>query len=568
VTPSRVHILPDDLVNKIAAGEVIERPASVVKELVENAIDAGATRISVEIKGAGKKLIRVSDNGSGMTREEVGLSVERHSTSKISGADDLFHIRSLGFRGEALPSIAGVSVFELRSRAGNNGSALFAEGGKDKRIEDAGVPEGTSVTVKDLFFNTPARKKFLKSDYTENGHIGDIVSRYVMACPSIAFSLTIDDKNLISSPGSGELKDAVIAVYGVEIAKDLLEASASSGPVKVSGLVSRPATSRVDRQYENFFVNGRYVSNFLLNRALEETYRTLIPGNRYPVAILFIGIDPGMVDVNVHPSKREVKFENTQQVMHAVREAASSALKRALGTGAPSAGPGIGAYGETYQREWRPEMADALFPRTGQELPATRIEMEVSAVQPLIPVHQFRDTYIVTIDGADLVLIDQHAAHERIIYDRLSEKRPLDASQPLLVPETLELSPKENAALEENLEYLRSLGFDLEVFGNNSYILRAVPAVSARSNAKQMLSDLVSELMELGRSGKLEEKKERIRKLVACHSAVKAGDKLSSIEINGLIKDLYATANPTTCPHGRPTMVRITEAELEKRFGR
>ncbi len=575
MTDPRIKMLPDDLVNKIAAGEVIERPASVVKELIENSIDAGAGKIVIEIQNAGKKLIRVSDNGSGMTGPEVELAVERHSTSKINKLDDLFKLNSLGFRGEALPSIASVSVFEMMSKTADNdaGSLMRVEGGKKAKAEEMGAPIGTTVSVRDLFFNTPARKKFLKSDYTEMGHIGDIVSRFVMAYPMIAFELVSDGKKLIASFGTGSLRDAVVSVYGVEIAKELLEVSLRSGPIGIEGLISRPNTSRIDRSYENFFVNGRCVNNFLLNRALEEAYRTLIPNNRYPIAVLFVDLNPGLVDVNVHPSKREVKFENTRQVMNAVREAVSIALKKALDQTAPSATtpqPGILAYGETFQREWKPEMAEILFSNIDQALPATRIEveMEVSAIQPLVPIYQFKDTYILSTDGMDLVVIDQHAAHERILYDRLSNKPSPDTSQPLLIPETLELNPKESIVLNDHLDYLRSLGFDLEEFGNNSYLLRAVPALAVKSQIKQMIADMISELQELGRAAQLEVKKEKIRKLVACHSAIKAGDKLTGQEMNQLIKDLFATNNPLTCPHGRPTMFKITENELIKRFGR
>ena len=288
---ARIKILPEDLINKIAAGEVVERPASVVKELVENSIDAGATQISVEIQAAGKKLMRVSDNGSGMTPEEIGLSLERHSTSKLSTLDDLFKIKTLGFRGEALPSIAGVSKM---------------------KIEPNPAGAGLTVTVKELFYNTPARKKFLKADSTETGHIGDVIAKYVLANPQIAFRFTSDGKPLISSSGSGRLADAVLSIYGPALVKDLIALEHDFSHGRVRGFISRPTISRLDKNYETFFVNGRYIKNFLLNRALEESYRTLIPAARYPVAILFVEIDPGQVDVNVHPTKREVKFVNNQ----------------------------------------------------------------------------------------------------------------------------------------------------------------------------------------------------------------------------------------------------------------
>jgi DNA mismatch repair protein MutL len=541
---SRIQVLPEDLINKIAAGEVIERPASVVKELIENSIDAGATRITVEVQSAGRKLIRVSDNGHGMSQEEVKLAVERHSTSKIGQLDDLFNIQTLGFRGEALPSIASISKMELEPNPSG---------------------AGITATVKDLFWNTPVRKKFMKSPATEMGHIGSIISKYAMANPQIAFELISDGKPLLASPGSEKLKEAVAAVYGVELAKGLIEISFDFKLGRIFGLISPPNTSRIDKNYENFFVNKRYVKNFLLNRALEEGYRTLIPNNRYPVAIIFIEIDPKQVDVNVHPTKREIKFVKTNEVMAAITECVRSAFEEKLDIkrSAPD-------WQEPAGKSWQPEMADALFPASGQAptLIGQEIDLEVSAVQPLIPIYQFKETYIIATDGEELVLIDQHAAHERILYDQLSRRSPVTSRQSLLIPENIELSPKETSALQENIAYLNSLGFDLEEFGINSYILRAVPTVAAKGSGKQLLNDLLAELQNIGKSAQLEIKQENIRKLIACHSAIKAGDKLSAQEMNLLIRDLYATENPLTCPHGRPTMLKITEDELAKRFDR
>lgn len=576
MTEPRIKILPEDLINKIAAGEVVERPASVVKELIENSIDAGATKITVEIQNAGRKLIRVSDNGCGMTKEELSLAIQRHSTAKISKLDDLFNIQTLGFRGEALPSIASVSNLEVRSRvmgeeagmeAGMEaGSQLKIEGGKEIKTEDIGCPPGTTITIKDLFFNTPARKKFLKSPATEMGHIGNIVSKYTMAFPQIAFELISDGKPLLSSPGSGNLKDAVMAVYGVDLLKQLTETEFNFNHGKVYGLISRPTLSRIDKTYENFYVNGRYVRNFLLNRALEEAYRTLIPNNRYPVAVLFIEIDRKQVDVNVHPTKREVKFVKTQEVMDAVRSAVSKTLQNVQGPTSNVAG----ARDFGLDKEWKPGMADVLFDVQGpmSNVAIEEVSFEVSAVQPLIPIYQYKDTYIICTDGEDLVLIDQHAAHERILYDQLSHELQVAGHQSLLIPETIELTTKEMVVLQDNIGYLKSLGFDLEEFGNNSFILRSVPAIATKAPPKQLLTDIISEIQNLGKSAQMDIKQENIRKLIACHSAIKAGDKLTAQEMNQLIKDLYTTENPLTCPHGRPTMFRITEEELKKRFGR
>lgn len=572
MTEPRIKTLSEDLISKIAAGEVVERPASVVKELIENSIDAHATRITIEVQNAGRKLIRVSDNGDGMNRDEVLLAVQRHTTSKISKLDDLFNIRTLGFRGEALPSISSVSKLEVRSRVKGEGAGIDAgsqlkvEGGKIIHVEDAGCPVGTTVIVKDLFYNTPARRKFLKSNATEMGHIGNIVSKYVMAFPQIAFELISDGKPLLSSPGSGNLKDAVIAVYGVELAKELIENEFHFQLGKIYGLVSPPTLSRIDKTYETFYVNRRYVRNFLLNRALEEAYRTLIPNNRYPVAILFIELDPKQVDVNVHPTKREVKFLKTQEVMDAITTSIKNSLSK-FGEHQKISSDSVIYYDdsgsrqrrEVSEKEWKPEMADVLFPVTSHE---SRVASQE------VPIYQYKDTYIICTDGEDLVLIDQHAAHERILYEQLRKQETENRKQGLLIPENIEVNPKEAIILQENMEYLKSLGFDLEEFGNNSYLLRSVPAVATKASPKQLVMDIISEVQDLGKSAQLEIKQENIRKLIACHSAIKAGDKLTSHEMNQLIKDLYATANPTTCPHGRPTMVRLTEEELKKRFGR
>jgi len=530
---SRIQILPEDLANKIAAGEVVERPASAVKELVENSIDAGATQIVIEVQNAGKKLIRVADNGGGMTAEEIEIALQRHSTSKISSLDDLFNIKTLGFRGEALPSIASVS--KMRIEPNPSGSGITAE-------------------VKDLYHNTPARKKFMKSDATELGHIGEIISKYALAFPDISFKFISDGKPLISSSGTGKLADAVLAIYGAELLKELIGINFQFHSGRIFGYVSRPTLTRIDKNYESFFINHRFIRNFLLNRALEEAYRTLIPGNRYPVGIVFVEIDPKKVDVNVHPTKREVKFVNNQEVMDAVR----SAVQQALGeTGSRGKVAETGM--EAGSWKWGSEKENQLL----VSLPTSGFE----GVN-LIPIYQLKNTYIVATDGEELVLIDQHAAHERILYDSLSRQSSVVSRQSLLMPETIECNPAETMILKDNLDYLNSLGFEIEVFGGNSFILRAVPAISTSVNAKQLLADILADMQQAGKSVQLEVKRENIRKLVACHSAIKAGDKLTAQEMNQLIRDLYSTNNPATCPHGRPTMVRLTGEELAARFGR
>jgi len=534
---SSIQILPEDLINKIAAGEVIERPASAVKELVENSIDAGARKITVEIQQAGRKLIRVSDNGLGMSEEEISLALQRHSTSKIKALEDLSNLNTLGFRGEALPSIASVSRM---------------------KIERNPSGQGLSVEIKDLFYNTPVRIKFLKSNSSELGHIGDIISKYAIAYPSVAFEFISDGKPILQSSGTGNLKEAILAVYGFELVKQLIDCAFDFDHGRIHGFISLPTLSRLDKNYENFYVNRRYIRNFLLNRALEEGYRTLIPSNRYPVAIIFIDIEPKEVDVNVHPTKREVKFAKTQAVMDAVRNAVLSSFKN-LPRSAQSPMSSV-------ERENQGDFGLQTLDFELAPLPAFIPQLEVSSVQPLFPIYQLKSSYIVATDGEDLVLIDQHAAHERILYDKLSDQTTTSPSQPLLLPETIEINPGDEPSLTENLAYLSTLGFEIEAFGTNTYLLRAVPIVASKTSARQLFVDLLSELSTMGRSTQLEIRQENIRKLIACHGAIKAGDPLNQEEMKQLIRDLYLSKNPLTCPHGRPTLLRLTEAELSKRF--
>ncbi|MBI5399436.1 DNA mismatch repair endonuclease MutL [Candidatus Saganbacteria bacterium] len=576
-----IHVLPEDLINKIAAGEVIERPSSVVKELVENAIDAQATKITIETQGAGSRLIRVTDNGSGMSKEELKLALERHATSKISSLDDLFHIQTLGFRGEALPSIASVSKMELKSRTNQTqgGAQIILEGGKVLSNEDCGAPVGTTLTVKELFFNTPARKKFLKAPATEINQIADIVNKYALANPQIAFELISDGKPLLTTSGSGKLADVILAIYGLDLAQSLLPVEQTFKYGRVFGLTSQPNISRLDKNYETFFVNHRYVKNFLLNRALEEAYRTLIPGNRYPAAVIFIEIDPAQIDVNVHPTKREIKFAKNQEVMEAITSAVKLALEKVreqrLGLGTE----GIGNQGieasrhQGHEGSWKSEMLDILMDaKQAFDLSIQPAEsLPQAETLPLLPLGQINQTYIVATDGQDMVLIDQHAAHERILYDKLSSQaieNNFISNQNLLLPETIELTVNEANLLADNLNYLNSLGFDLAEFGPQTFLMRGVPTMISNSSAKETLKDILSELEELERSAQVNVKQERIRKYLACHGAIKAGDKLSFQEMGQLIKQLHTTTNPLTCPHGRPTLIRFSEAELNRRFGR
>lgn len=543
----QIKILPADLANKIAAGEVVERPASVVKELTENAIDAGASHITIEIQDAGKRLIRITDDGCGMEDGEIALSLQRHSTSKIVSLDDLFNIKTLGFRGEALPAIASVSRFSISKN-----------------------PNGSGITVKaeELFYNTPARLKFMKSKYTELSHIQEIVNGFTMSNPKIAFKLLVDGKEVLSSPGNGKLFDAVFSVYGLELARELVEVKGEN----IHGFVSKPNVSRLDRGMESFFVNGRIVKNFLLSRALEEAYRNLIPNNRYPVAVLFISVPPAEIDVNVHPAKREVKFLKTKEVMDEI----TSAVKAALGEFTEA-----GNWDTNINPNDKNQNPNEIQ-NPNSCLPAGTVQFQISGVQdqipvfnleatrvlPLVPLYQLQNTYIVCTDGEDLVLIDSHAAHERILFDRICNASRVSSQVVLLIPETLEINKTDYAAVESHLDILKELGFEMEVFGSNTFMVRSVPSILSKEPLKETILDLLSEIKNEGSKTKTEEVKDRINKYMACRGAVKAGDKLETSEIEQLISDLYKTENPMTCPHGRPTMVRINKDTMEHLFGR
>ncbi|MFC1767720.1 DNA mismatch repair endonuclease MutL [Candidatus Margulisiibacteriota bacterium] len=562
----RIIILDDVSISKIAAGEVVERPASVVKELIENSIDAGAVKITVEVKNGGRDIIRVTDNGCGMTMEEAKLSFERHSTSKISTSDDLFSITTLGFRGEALPSIASVARFEIITKAKNSdgsaGTKIVASGGKLGKAEDLGCPEGTTVTVEKLFFNTPVRLKFMKSPNTELGHIINIVSKFILSNPLISFRLVSDSGEVLSSPGSGKLVDAIASVYGVDMVDTLVEVKKDGdSKVPVWGYVSQPVISKSDRGGESFFVNGRYVRNALLSRALEDSYRNIIPNGRYPVAVIFINIDPKRIDVNVHPTKREIKFERPSDAMDVVRKSVSRALSDVVSSDTALAGFDIDKAGIPFQGD-RLDMFGTLPQATSVGAQAVpQAEHGFSALT------QIADTYIVAVKDNELILIDQHAAHERILYEKLKAKN-ISGSQKLLINLTVELQPSELSILKDNLDYVSELGFELEPFGKNTFMVRAVPSVLEYNQAKEAIEDILSDFADTFKIKDVVKRKEEGLKMLACKGAVKAGDSLTFDEMNNLIRDLYKTEFGATCPHGRPTTFKFNKGDLEKMFKR
>ena len=569
-----IRVLEEQVISRIAAGEVIERPSSVVKELVENSLDAGASRVDIEVRGGGTAVIRVTDNGTGIPPDEVDLAFRRHATSKIRSFDDLQSIGSLGFRGEALPSIASVARVEVLTRAGDDvaGTYISLENGIVAGRESRARDRGTTVTVAGLFRQVPARLKFLKSVPTENGHIAGVVSQYALACSGVAFTLSVDGKVTLRTSGKGRLLDAVIDVYGVETAGKMLPlddeedrwaGGSDSGEVRVSGMVGSPDLSRSGRSYLSFFINRRWVTSRLLAYAVEEAYHGLLMTGRHPVAVLDICLPPGEVDVNIHPAKSEVKFRNESNVFRAVQSAVRRALvarmpvPRIEDIAAPYAAPPAQTP-ELWQYEdisgTAASPSPGIQPTLAQSLPVLRI------------VGQVMDCYIVAEGPDGLYLIDQHAAHERIRFDTLKEQRAIRKPevQGLLEPLTFELTPRQHGIMESCLEELSAYGFRLEPFGERTYLVRAVPAMVAADDWPGMLREMLDELSGEAKS----DRQERVLASLACHGAVRSGQSLSQDEMRELVRRLEKTASPYTCPHGRPTVIRLTVAQLEREFGR
>jgi DNA mismatch repair protein MutL len=559
-----IKVLESEVVAKIAAGEVIERPASVVKELVENSLDAGATQIAVEAQGGGVELIKVSDNGAGIPASEVELAFHRYATSKIGNLDDLEKISSLGFRGEALPSIAAVAEVEILTQTSSApiGSYLHLRKDEVVRRESRARPQGTTVTVHRLFRYFPARLKFLKSVNTENSHIANILSQYALAFPEVKFSLVLDKRPSLRTTGNGDLREVVSEIYGSEVAQRMLKVEQKDGPAKVGGLISPPSLARSNRNYLSFFVNRRWVRSPLLTRATEEAYHGLLMDGQHPMAVINISLPVQELDVNVHPAKAQIKFCHEQAVFSSVQKAIEGTLARtpiASSKSVPfSVSPALRELSAGWQSprmimDNEPAFIVAQLPT--MELPVLRV------------LGQLANTYIIAEGPNGLYLIDQHAAHERILYDRISAQwaqKEVEV-QGLLQPITIELSPREEETLRASKEFLAEFGFTIEPFGNRSYVIRAIPALMARANIIEIVSALLDSLASKEGSNPWEEK---ITQSLACHGAIRAGQQLSNEEMRELIKQLEQTKQPRACPHGRPTMIHLSSRQLEKEFGR
>ena len=575
-----IHILPEDVASQIAAGEVVERPASVVKELLENAVDAGAHRVSIRVVGAGQRSIEISDDGSGISPAELDLAVARHATSKLKQADDLFHIRTLGFRGEALASIASVSHFSLSSRANDHdtGARIVVDGGKAAAVERIGLPAGTVIRVEDLFFNTPARLKFLKREQTERQQIDGLVTRYALAYPDLAISLNQDSKTVLQTSGNGDRREVLTQVYGVELAKQLLLVDFEDEGMRVDGFISPISQTRSNRKEITFFVNGRWIQDTTLSSAVMRAYQTFLMVGRYPISILFLQLPPEEVDVNVHPAKAEVRFRHPDQIFSLLQRA----VRRALLAFSPVPQVSFNTWrldpsAPVQPPDWNhtPEMADVSKNLEGysDQLLAGSVNSPQPAVIPQgsIPllrwVGQIGATYLVAEGPDGLYLIDQHSAHERILFERYMNQQVKADSQSLLEPILFQLPPQAAHVLAENLDVLQKIGFQVEEFGNLSFRIRAIPALFSGGDPQAAVRSVVEDFEEdeTPLAGQIEA---RLVARICKRMAVKGGQILSVEEQKKLITDLELCSSPRTCPHGRPTMIHLSVDLLERQFGR
>ncbi len=556
-----INVLPPDVRNKIAAGEVIERPASVVKELLENAIDAGGTDIRIDILSAGKRMIRVSDNGSGMDREDALLCFERHATSKLASADDLFDIRTLGFRGEALPSIASISKIRLVSglKGSASGISLEMTGGEVTDTREAAAA-GTSLEVRDLFFNTPARKKFLKTAATELFHIIDIVTKEALSHPEIAFSLYTDTKETMLLPVASGLRERIMQVYGDEFLKGLLTISTAGTRLRMDAFVSDTTNFRNSRDHQFVFINRRPVRDPSVSHAVYKAYEGILPHDRHPVYFIFLEIDPRRIDFNVHPTKREVRFEDKEAVYRLINGSLRELIRGAHEeyTRPFSAGPGPAPY-----PVWP-------SPHTVQPGFAGQPDVFISETsgpgyRPSLPFIYLGDTFIAVSGRGGLTLIDHHAAHERVLYEKLLGKVKVDAHQ-LLFPEQVRLSHKEYRAILENRGLLSALGLEVDDFGHDTLIVRSLPAALSGADVRGILSDAASAV--LGGIPPEKSLREALAARLACHSSVRGKEVLNQEEVATLLHDLEQTDVPDQCPHGRPTRLFYSLDDLQKLFKR
>ena len=649
----RIHVLPEHVANKIAAGEVVERPASVVKELLENSLDAGSTRIRIQVEAGGKKLIQITDDGCGMVRDDALLAFERHATSKIKNAEDLLNISTLGFRGEALPSIASVSRLRLETRAADQDSGTIIEinGGKIFRVEEAGLPVGTSITIRDIFFNTPARKKFLKAESTELSHIASLVTHYALAHPDKHFELHSATNAMLVAPPVAGYSERVYQVFGKDVLDQLISVAAElplahiglpqpppwrreedeeptdPGNLRLHGFVSKPEIQKLNRNSIYTFVNGRLIRDRLIQHALTEAYRNILPPTVFPVVLLFIEMPNTEVDMNVHPSKTEVRFRQQSVTHDFLRDSVRAALMkarpvpqfvteiRAHPTASPSLTPGArGAaaaeaawqYGATAPQDFalqppaQPVIAERFHFSEGVEVeanaaiavarfprqtfagpladgcaPAIPDEAEplgdqAPSLSSLKPLGQLRESFILAVNHDGLWIIDQHVAHERVLFKRIFRQRAQQQveSQRLLTPIVTDLTPAQQAVFAEISEELHNNGFDAEPFGTRSIAVKIAPAGVQAAEVEHMLHELLDQFSREDQALNLDQIRARIAASIACHAAIKVNMRLEQNKMEWLLGELAKTDCPMTCPHGRPVVLRYSMKDIQRAFKR
>jgi DNA mismatch repair protein MutL len=596
----RIQTLPPDLANQIAAGEVVERPASVIKELVENSIDAGARRLSIAVELGGKKLIRVDDDGEGMDPDDARLAIERHATSKIRRADDLAAIATLGFRGEALPAIASVSHFVLRTRPRDQdaGTEIRVNGGAVASVTEAGMPEGTSIEVADLFYNLPARRKFLKSDGAESAQVSRVVTQLALCYPEVGFTLTSAGRKVLQCPPVSTLRERLYQLYGDR--SDLIEVRRDAGDVKLLGYIAALAEQGPTRGPQNLFVNRRIVKDRTVAHAVIDAYSAASIKERSPEMHLFIEMPHGAVDVNVHPTKAEVRFRDQSYIHELVRRTLGDALGRGPVpelqleaphglTPQPATLPLPHAYTSTFPSRWSPGPPKGGPYETSSESPAEAAlrrpddphspveaafrrpdDVAAPTIRTKIALGQFGDTFIVAVDEEGIAIIDQHVAHERVLFERISERltRGRLESQRLLEPMLIELPPSSRQALVSRATDLERLGFEIEEFGGDTVRVSAFPALLRRDECPTALRALAEDLESAGTTATVDEAIKKIAATMACHAAVKANDPLTPEKMAHILDELRRTSYSTICPHGRPVMLRLTRREVEKNFQR
>jgi DNA mismatch repair protein MutL len=573
----RIKILPEVLSNKIAAGEVVERPASVAKELIENAIDAESSKVMVEIKQGGRSLIRVSDNGIGMNHDDAILSIERYATSKIRDEKDLFSIATLGFRGEALPSIASVSEMEMVTRAASSevGIRVLVVGGKIRDVREVGAPQGTMISVNRLFFNTPARRKYLKTVQTEMGHISDTVNRMALAWPGIHFTFLHNGRALANWGSTPSLLHRVVDVLGGDVESRLYEIGYSSKGVAVRGFAGSPELARTTSRGLYLYVNRRFVRDKMLSHAVTEAYTGHLMKGRFPVALLFVDLPYGQVDVNVHPTKHAVRFALPEEVHDTAKRAVSESLAR---FDRPMWGQPLTAkkiYQPSPHRITQARVA-VHEPKPALTSPAATQTPEVT--RPLWPensfgalrvIGQLHNTYIVCESEDGLVIVDQHAAHERVVFESLKSayRRSAVSTQGLLVPETLELTHREAGILDTLIKDLNDMGLQIEPFGGKTYVIKSVPSLLAGRPVKPLVMEILEKVAEIGH-GSLDRALDECLSIMACHGAIRANQKLAETQMKTLLDQLDALEHGSHCPHGRPTYIHRSLRQVEKDFKR